>query len=507
MSVRMKRETIEAGGVLRAQSQQATVEAEATLPGGLRDDVLLFHTEAQVLPLTAETVGSRVQVNGRVVFRALYAQGDLTRVRSVEEMKDFTRALPAAAQETAAAYEPVCEITGVSARVFNGRLLMQAEMNVSARAQDTRPVSLVTALEEENAQVLTDTLTAQYAVGEGRAAGLVKGEFEMAPALQAEEALFGSGEARVEDILGGADGRATVTGTIDLTVCHASRMPGHPLVVTQHSLPFQQPVSLTGESGELLSAAVRVTDVAAALEGETLRVEVGLEAQVQALRDQEISLVTDVFSSGGPALLPTGERMGFCVGHVNEQSAESARVQLILPPDTPRIETVLAAFVQPVLAGAKGQEGKLQADMLLRATLVYMTEDSGIPVSYTAEEPLRMTFSGDLQGEDVLSLSASRVEAAALAGDRAEVRCIIGLKGHGVRYQPVFAVTDVSEEEASSAAPVLALYRAQEGERLWDVMKRYRLSKDSLTVFNESLQGLSAADPLPEGAEVIAYKR
>ena len=58
-----------------------------------------------------------------------------------------------------------------------------------------------------------------------------------------------------------------------------------------------------------------------------------------------------------------------------------------------------------------------------------------------------------------------------------------------------------------TAAPVLALYRAQEGERLWDVMKRYRLSKDSLTVFNESLQGLSAADPLPEGAEVIAYKR
>ena len=132
MSVRMKRETIEAGSLLRAQPQQVTVEAEATLPGGLRDEVLLLYTDAQALPLSAESVGGRVNVNGRVVFRTLYAQGDLTRVRSVEEMRDFSRALTAAAQDTAASYTPVCEITAVSARVFNGRLLMRAEMNLSA---------------------------------------------------------------------------------------------------------------------------------------------------------------------------------------------------------------------------------------------------------------------------------------------------------------------------------------------------------------------------------------
>ena len=72
----------------------------------------------------------------------------------------------------------------------------------------------------------------------------------------------------------------------------------------------------------------------------------------------------------------------------------------MLPEDAPRIETVLAAFVQPVLAGAKAQNGKLQADMLLRSTLIYMTEDSNIPVSFTAEEPARMTFSGELTEEE-----------------------------------------------------------------------------------------------------------
>ena len=111
MNVPMKRETVKASGRLRAPAQQASVEAEAALPGGLRDEVLLFYTEAQALPLTAETVGDRVNVSGRVAFRALYSQGDLTRVRSVEESRDFSRSLSVPTADAGAVYEPVCEIT------------------------------------------------------------------------------------------------------------------------------------------------------------------------------------------------------------------------------------------------------------------------------------------------------------------------------------------------------------------------------------------------------------
>lgn len=511
MSVRLKRETIEAGSLLRAQPQQVTVEAETTLPGGLRDDVLLFYSEAQALPLSAETAGGRVTVNGRVVFRALYAQGDLTRVRSAEEMKDFSRQLTAAAQETAARYEPVIEVTGVTAKVLSGRLLLRAEMNVSAEAEETHPVSAVTALEEENAQVLAETVSVQHTVGEGEAQGLIKGEFDLSQALQADEALMGCGEARVEDILGGANGRATVTGTIDLTVYHASRMPGHPLVSTQHSLPFEQQVPFSGEPGEVLSASVNVTDVAAALEegenGTTLRVEVGIDARVQTLQEEKKEIVSDVFSDAGALLIPSGERMGFCVGHVNEHTAESGRLQLMLPEDAPRIQTVLAAFVQPVLAGCKQQGGKLQADMLLRATLIYMTEDSGIPVSYTSEEPARMVFSGELGENDTLTLSASRVEAAAVAGDRAEIRYVLSLRGRGARYRPVFVVTDIAEENAPASPASVSMYRVQGGEKMWDIMKRYRLSGESLKAFNEQLKEKAPGDTLPAGMEIIAYRR
>ncbi|MBQ9408553.1 MAG: DUF3794 domain-containing protein [Clostridia bacterium] len=511
MSVRLQRETTEAARIVRAAAQQAAVEAEASLPGGLRDEVRLFYTEAQAVPLSAEAAGNRLTVNGRVTFRALYAQGDLTHVRSVEEMRDFSRQLPLPQPDAGAQYTAACEVGEVSARVFNGRLLMRAEVNVSAAGLETREVSLVTGVQEEDAQTLAETLPVQRAVGGGGAQGLCRGEFDVAAALQAQQALLGSGEARVEDILGGEDGRATVTGVIDLAVCLASSLPGRPLVTVQHSLPFEQQVALTGEAGDLLSASARVTDVAVALEDaegtQTLRAEVGLDVQALSIAERQAAPLRDVFGSGKRQLSAVGERMTFCVGHVNEQAAESGRLQLTLPSDAPRIKTVLAAFVQPALAGAKAENGRMQADMTLRATLIYMTEDSGIPVAFTAEEPARMTFTGEMREDDLLRLSASRVEASAVAGDRAEIRYVMTLHAGGTRETAAFAVTDVTEGEVPPEHSALSVYSAQGDETLWDVMKRYRLSREGLLALNPEIAELGTDAPLPAGTKVIAYKR
>ena len=65
---------------------------------------------------------------------------------------------------------------------------------------------------------------------------------------------------------------------------------------------------------------------------------------------------------------------------------------------------------------------------------------------------------------------------------------------------------DVAQEPAPAAESVLAMYRTQPDERLWDVMKRYRLPRESLLALNEQLTA-DEEETLPEGTCVIAYKR
>lgn len=511
MSVQFVRETIETGSILRATPQQTAVEGEILLPGGLRDEVKVLYTDAAVLSTAAENTGSRVSVSGRVIFRALYAQGDLTRIKAAEASADFSRALTVNQTDAAAAFQPQCEVTGVSARVFNGRLLLRAEMNVYAEAEVVREENVVVSVQEADTEVLEKEITTGKTVGGGSEHGLIRGEFEVSEVLAAQEALLAEAEARVEDIIGGADGRATVTGTIDLTACFSSALAGRPLAYTRYSLPFEQSVTLSGETGDLLSATAVAEDVAVALEendkGKMLRAEVGLNVQLLSLREQKKKLVTDVFSTNASPLRAEGVAASLRTEIINEQAAESGRIQLVLPESAPRIKTVLAAFVKPVLAGAREQGGKLHTDMMLRTTLVYMTEDSGIPVSYTTEEPLRLSYSCRASADDTLSLSVSHVESAMVASDRAEVRCVVTLHATGARYEEVFSVTEIVPEETPISARCLALYITQPEERLWDVMKRYRLSEKAIKALNSEASAFAVDAELPPSTRLIAYKR
>lgn len=511
MSVQFVKEAVCVMSPMRAKPQQMAVEAEAALPGGLRDEVRIMYTGARAVPQLCEVSGGRVTVSGRVDFCVLYAQGDLTRVKVAEVSRDFSIALTVSSGTENAQFQPLCEVSNVSARVFNGRLLLQTEMNVYAEAMEAQEMMLVTSVQEKDTEVLQTGVQVQQIVGDGSAQGLARGEFEISDALSVTEALFAQAEARVEDIVGGADGRATVTGTIDLAACFASSLNGRPVVCSNHSLPFEETVALGGEMGDMLSATAEVTDTAVALEGDengrVLRAEVGLRVKVQSILEQNVRVIADAFAISGGELLTEGNEVSFCTELINEQTAESARVQLHLPDNSPRIKTVLSAFVQPVLAGAREAGGKLNVDMMLRTTLLYMTEESGIPVSFTAEEPLRLTFACQAAAEDMLSLSASLVEASMVASDRAEIRCVVTLHASGARYWQAFALSDMVREENSAHVQALALYITQPGERLWDVMKRYRLSEKALKALNDQAAEYAVDMPLPLSTRLIAYKR
>ena len=511
MSVQFVKETVMSGYPVRAVPQQTAVEAEVVLPGGLRDEVRVLYTDAVAAPQLCEASGGRVTVSGRVDFRVLYAQGELTRVQVAEASRDFSRALNVSAGQENARFYPACEVSNISSRVFNGRLLLRADLNVYAEAVATQESLLVTEVQEADAEVLPREIHVQQIVGDGSTQGMIRGEFEISEVLQATEALLAHAEARVEDIVGGADGRATVTGTIDLTACFASLLSGRPVVCSQHSLPFEQTVALGGEMGDMLSATAEVTDTAVALEGDesgrVLRAEVGVKVDMQSIAEKHVHLVSDVFATGEGALRTENAEVSFCTNLINEQAAESARVQLLLPENAPRFKTVLSAFARPVLAGARETGGRLNVDMMLRTTLLYMTEDSGIPVSFAAEEPLRLTFPCSAAAEDMLSLTASHVEASMVASDRAELRCVITLHASGARDEQTTAISDIVREENSAFASALALYITQPGERLWDVMKRYRLSEKALKALNDQAAEQPVDAVLPLSTRLIAYKR
>lgn len=505
------RENMETEQLFSARPTQATVEAEVALPGGLREEARVYYADASVSVNGGEMTGSRVMTDGKILFHVLYAQGDLSKINALEASADFTQALPLreeTIQPASVRLHPRARVQHVSAKAFNGRLLLQAILDITAEAALPRSLSFIRdAAAEENIQRAVQTLNMQRAVGEGEGTALLKEEFELSDVLQIRDTLYASARAQVEDILGGADGRATVTGVIHIEAYHTADMPGRPLVYTRHSMPFEQSVGLSGALGDTLIARSTVKDVAVLSQdgednGKIMRAEVQLQTEITAVENREMTALRDVFTLDGPGLEKRSQHVLYRADTISEQTAESGKTVIMLPEGSPRIKQMLLAFARPVLVSAKRQNGRLATEGILETTLIYLTDDSSIPVSIAREEPFRAVFSTAAQEQDHLFLSASQVEAQAVTGDRAEMKYILHLQAEGVRKGEAEVITDAAEVDSPVPPRGISLYFLQPGESAWDIARRYRVPLAEISRMNPDF-----SDASQPGTPVMIYRR
>ena len=511
MEMQWIRENMETEQMIAAKPTQVSVEAEVALPGGLREEARVYYADASAAVNGGELTGSRVTADGRVTFHVLYAQGDLAHVDALETSADFSQALPLKEENTQMAalrLQPRAEVQHVSAKAFNGRLLLRAILNLTAEAALPRTVSFIRdTAEAPDMQKAMQTIQLQRTVGEGENQILLREEFPLNDALQIKSTLYAMAQAQVEDILGGADGRATVTGTITLDACHTSALPGRPLVATRHTMPFEQAVSLSGALGDALAAKATVRDVAVLSQegedgGRIMRAEVQLFTELSAVEDAEMTVLRDVFTTAGDAVETRVQRVVFRSGTVNETAAESGKTVMSLPEGSPRVKTALLGFVRPIIVQAERQRGRLVVEGILDAAVIYQTDDDDVPVAVQQEEPFRAVFSLDTAPEDALSLTAGQVEVNAVTGDRVEFKYILRLSVEGVRKDAADVIVDAAMAESAEAPRGIMLYYVQPGEDVWDIAKRYRVSLEELRQLNPGLGDTAAV-----GTPVIAYKR
>ena len=510
MEMQWIRGNMETEQIISAKPTNVTVEAEVALPGGLREEARVYYTDAAVQVNGGELAGSRISADGRVTFHVLYAQGDLAHVNALEASADFSQAMPLNVEETppaAVRLKPRAQVQRATAKAFNGRLLLQAIVNLTAEAALPRSVSFIQDASpdtpvERDAQVISLQRTA----GEGESQTLLREEFELSDVLKIKDTLFATSQAQVEDIVAGGDGMATVTGTVAVEACHTSDLPGRPLVYTRHTAPYEQQVTLSGAMGSALAARTLVRDTAVLSQegenGRVMRAEIQLTTEMTAVEDSSLTVLKDVFTTEGDFLETHAQQVVFRSGTVNETAAESGRTVLTLPEGSPRMKTALLAFVRPVSVEAQRQKDKLAVDGILDITLIYQTDDSPVPVSVRQEEPFHILFDTRALPEDHLSLSASQVDPSVVTGDRAELKYILRLNADGVRKQEAQVLVDAQPVPAQETFRGITLYYLQPGETLWDAAKRCRLPLEEINRLNPSMPDSPRA-----GTPVLAYKR
>ncbi len=472
---------------------RADVEGEIALPGGLREETSVLCAEAMAVAERTEVQAGRVVIDGKTVFHVLYTQGDPTRISTLEASAEFSHTVDFAEAQPGMTAPVSLMVEHVEASAQGGRLRLMAILRVHTSVLSDEPVQAVTGVRGvDGLMVKTETLSGCRTVASGEQDALVRDECELNTVLQITETLYATAIAAVQDVMGGEE-RATISGNILLEATHRSAMPSRPIVVTRHTIPFEETVSLMGENGDALCCDAVVKDVAVLSQdgaeegGRALRAEVLLGLSARAARRQEVSLLLDAYTTEGSDIVPELMPVRRALRHSYVHTAESGKLTLMLDGQPPA-RTPLRAVLRPVMTDVVRSGGKLNVEGVMEVTLLYMTDDSEVPQSYFTEEPFKMGFACELNRPESISLQAGNVEVSGITSDRVEVKFILHLSCLDIQLGDEPLVSDVTQKPSEPPESGIIMYFSQSGETLWDIAKRYRVSCESLKRMNPELK-------------------
>lgn len=507
MEAQLRKETVTVEQITAQGASQAVVEGEITLPGGLREETHVLHAGGMAVVDGAESGQDRATLSGKVIFHVLYTQGAPNQVHVVEATADFIHQCDLPGAQPKGRVMAQGSVEHVEASVQGGRLNMRAIVQLDVRGASSQAVEVLTGVDAPGGvEVRTQELSLRRNVASGQADTLLREEFELPEGLQVRETLFADATAQISDITGG-QGKIGVEGTVTLDAVHASDLPGKPLVVTHHQVPFHQTVDVSGENGELLDGRVTVRDVAVASQdagdgAKTLRAEVLLGVQGTADTQENLTVLRDAYPLQGNALSFTGRDATIRTGQIRANAAESGKTTLLLPDGTPPVRGMLAAFATPVMTARESTGSRLNVEGMLEITLLYMTDEQSAPVTVHQEAPFRTSFAVQSAPDSMMTLSAGEVEATMITSDRVELRYVLRLSADGVETRQVRLLTDAQEEAANPPEDGLYLCYCQNGEDWWSLAKTYRVPMEKLRRMNAELP-----ETLTPGTGVLLWRK
>ena len=494
------------------KATQTVVEAESALTGGLRDECRIYYAGANAYIRTAEILGNRINAEGRIHFRVLYAQGDLHKVLPLELDADFVQYLPLPLEYEESAHSDVkveCCVIQTKAHVQNGRIQLRAILQLTGSIRNQCNVNCVTVPNETSLfQCLRETVSTQHIVGEGEIQTTLKDELELSDLLQIQETLLADAYAVVEDVKLVSANTAYVTGSVLIDAYHTSSMPQRPLIVSHHKIPFEQEISFGGKSSPIISAQTAVRDIAVVSSDngkeedseKWMRCEVLLHTNIKTLEEDSLPFLRDAYTISGQAFTCSSQQMNFTKVFVREEAAESGRLTLTLPANAAKSKQPLLAFLNPVLIQKRKSGSKLILEGTMQLQIVYVPEDSDIPVTSEVELPFAAAFATNAVPDDHISLGISEASVQSVTSERMEVKYILHMSAEGEHVHSLTAVTDIetANNVHTKQHTGISLRYVQPQETVWDIGKQFHIPIETHKTDNHLND-----DRLPVGSALV----
>lgn len=483
MAGRLVKDNIRLERAAAQGSEQTTAEAAVMLNG--ERGVRLVGTKPQVRIQSAQAQKDGIALQGSTEFAVLYLtlQGEL---RSGSAQSVFSTVIPAEGAAPGQRVKAKAMVCGVTAAERDGRLELAARLLLNGMTLEEvqRPAAVDFDSDGEAAKRFAP-LNGLHTV---QAVRTHEALAEVFPVMQEgmTEVVWQEAVPEIMHVQA-LDGAAEISGRVRVDCLLAGDSAGD-VVRQKAELPFVCELMGDGIRSDMnLSAAAAVRDAKVHLQAAEeeprkaeLKAECVLELSAEGYGENGENLLQDVYPLTEEPFEATYAQIGYLEALKETEQKQSIEAVLELPADAPPIRYVAGAFAVPVLLETDSGE-EVQAEGLLRVTLLYRTDGQDGLEFYEQEVPFGVSFDGNGAKNQILRVEIGEVEAQRLSPVQVQIKAEIELEALWAEEAQREIVETISfEGEPVQLDTGITLYYPEEQETLWDVAKRYRVREESL---------------------------
>ena len=494
MTLELIKDVITSAEETASGSTQLMVDGDIIVPDKKPDILKIAQVDANATVTGKEVMDNRILLSGRLDLKIMYIpDNDRDKLKSIITSFDFEHRIDKQG------ITPMCdaaleaETERVEYQLLNSRKLrIKSICRIDYSVSEINDIEVVTGVCGES-EVCRKTVCAENVRAGAEREFSVKESIELA-----------SGKPSIAEILKvdiniadreykALTSKAVAKGTVCVAVLYTAADGSIDFAEAQ--LPFTEVFEIDGMTEESqCDVTYSVSECCYDLRGDSdgdmrvVDIQLSVNARIRAGDSNELELISDIYVPG-KITKPVFEKRRIEEVHRLMPVQNTLREIISVPKSAPRISGVYNVIAKAVADKAERSGTKLNIEGRIEAYILYICEESDNPV-YSMKKDIPFTVSTECkdaaeQGHFRINVCVEHTSFNLTAANEVELRCILSVNAAVVNsYETDILVSCEVEEPEEDSQKGIVIYFVQPGETLWEIAKRYGVSRASLMELN-----------------------
>lgn len=499
MEINTTKETLNVNKVICEKREMINIQGDMIVPDSKPDILNTITTSGNACIYKKEVMDGKIRLDGNILTYIMYlADGSTDNIRGLNTGLDFSETINIPELQTGMNVDVAPKIKFIECKVLNGRKIgIKVTLEVSMKVYSKESVEIVTELNDENIQVLSQNMKINSLLGDGATKVFIKENVAIPSTDNLAEILNMQIDLVDKDIKISYN-KVLAKSEVEIKMAYLTE-DGR-ICKNQARLPLVGFIDMPNIKEENICETSYMTRNILvkpnAIEEHSVYIELEVEISCMAYEEREIRTIQDMYCPG--------QKMDFdktMVNTITDKQCKKNMCNIREKVNVPEIEngTIVDVGINPTINKENRLNGKIVFEGEIELNFIF-TDNSAVGVnSKKVTIPFEQTVDGIPENcKTDTNIEISSQEFLNQAGV-VSVNLDLNFETNSYRSASIPVINDITTQDEDDMQDYsVIIYVVKAGDTLWKIAKRFGSTVDDIVRVN----GIERPDRINVGEKI-----